>query len=61
MAKLAYTREEAAEACGVSVDSIKRAIANGQLATVSPPIGKKGERLTRVLIPAESLTRWLAA
>jgi excisionase family DNA binding protein len=58
--RLAYTRDEAAEAVGVSVDTIKRAIAAGQLATVSPPITDK-RRVSRVLITAAELTRWLSA
>lgn len=60
MTKLAYTRAEAAEACGVSIDTIKRAIAAGQLATVSPR-KTKDERLANVLIPEAELRRWLAA
>ena len=58
--KLAYTREEAAEAVGVSVDTIKRAISKGVLATVSPQTDK-GRRVARVLIAADELKRWLAA
>lgn len=59
--RLAYTREQLAEATGLSVDTIKRAIAAGQLRTVSPVKGKKGERVTRVLITADEAQRWLAA
>lgn len=58
--KLAYTREQAAEAVGVSVDTIKRAIAKGVLATVSPQTDN-GRRMSRVLIAADELKRWLAA
>ncbi len=55
--KLAYTREEAAQAVGVSVDTIKRAIAAGDLRTVSPAV--KGRPVSRVLITAAELGRWL--
>lgn len=57
--RLSYTREQAAEACGVSVDTIKRAVASGVLATLSPPIDPKGRRVSRVLIAADELRRWL--
>lgn len=57
--KLAYSREEAAVACGVSLDTVKRAITAGDLATVSPLVG--GRRISRILVLREELERWLRA
>ena len=40
-AKLAYTRREAAEACGVSVDVIDKAIKAANLRVVRPKIDQR--------------------
>lgn len=50
-AKLAYTLDEAAEACGVSKDVIKRAIARGDLVPVYPT--------SRPVLLAADLLAWL--
>jgi hypothetical protein len=58
--KLAYTREEAATACGVSVDSIKRAINRGDLrAKRSAKHPETGEPTGKYLILAADLQAWL--
>lgn len=58
--KLAYTRDEAAAACGVSVDSIKRAIARGHLkAKRSSVHDETGEPTGKYLILAGDLQAWL--
>lgn len=56
--KLAYTRREAAEACGVSVDVIDKAIKAGDLRAVRPTID--GRKLATILIRHTELERWLA-
>ena len=57
-AKLAYTRREAAEACGVSVDVIDKAIKAANLRVVRPKIGDR--KLSTILIVHAELERWLA-
>lgn len=54
--KIAFTVREAADATGLSQDSIKRAIRSGDLASYSPRI--EGRKLTTVLIAADELARW---
>ncbi|MBP7988835.1 helix-turn-helix domain-containing protein [Candidatus Neomicrothrix sp.] len=56
--KLAYTRREAAAACGVSVDVIDKAIKAGDLRAVRPTID--GRKLATILIRHTELERWLA-
>lgn len=56
--KLAYTRREAAAACGVSVDVIDKAIKAGDLRAVRPTIN--GRKLATILIRHTELERWLA-
>jgi len=58
--KLAFTREEAASACGVSVDVIKRAIAGGHLSAKRSGVNKEtGEPAGKYLILAADLQAWL--
>ena len=57
-AKLAYTRREAAESCGVSVDVIDKAIKAGDMRAVRPTID--GRKLATILIRHIELERWLA-
>lgn len=60
MTKLAYTREEAAQACGVSADTIKRAVAAGKLkAKRSGVHAETGEPTGKYLILAADLQAWL--
>lgn len=59
-AKLAYTRAEAAEATGIGIKTIDRAIKAGDLATLPKPT-VKGRRIAVVLIAADELRRWIAA
>lgn len=54
---LAYSKADAAAACGVSIDIISRAIRAGDLATVSPTV--KGEPIAKPLILAAELERWI--
>jgi len=55
----AYTLDDAARASGYSVDVIRRAVRAGDLATVTPVVG--GKRISRPVILASELTRWLTA
>jgi excisionase family DNA binding protein len=50
-APVAYSREEAAKACGLSLDTIRRAINAGDLRA------KRAGR--RIVVPEESLRDWL--
>lgn len=60
MTKLAYTREEAAQAVGVSVRTIIRAINTGALkAKRSGGEDEEGRGKGRYLITADALTAWL--
>lgn len=56
--RLAYTRKEAAEACGVSEDTIRRAINSGALR--AKRTSRKGDKATgKYLITAKDLQAWL--
>ena len=55
--RLAYTVEEAAEAIGVSVWTIREAIKAGDLAALSPVVGGRKQRTVRV--DADELRAWL--
>lgn len=57
MSQIAYTKKQAAEASGVSLDTIRRAIQAGDLATVQPRID--GREIQRVLVLGTELERWL--
>lgn len=54
MTRLAYTRKEAAEACGVSEDTIRRAINSGALRAK-----RTGRTGGKYLITAKDLESWL--
>lgn len=54
---IAYSRKEAAEAAGVSEDTIKRAINSGDLTTCDPRVD--GRSIQKVLILRTELERWL--
>lgn len=56
MSKLAYNAHEAADATGVSVDVIRRAVRSGDLAVVNPKVD--GKPIAKWLIPAPELARW---
>lgn len=58
MKQITYTRKQAAQACGLSEDTIRRAINSGDLETMSPEID--GRPISKVLIHASELERWLA-
>lgn len=53
MSKLAYTLDEAAEACGVSREVIRQAIRAGDLVQVFPT--------SRPVILREDLERWITS
>lgn len=55
--RLAYTVEEAAEAIGVSVWTIREAIKAGDLAALSPVVNGRRQRTVRV--DADELRAWL--
>lgn len=55
--RLAYTVEEAAEAIGVSVWTIREAIKAGDLAALSPVVNGRKQRTVRV--DADELRAWL--
>lgn len=55
--KLTYSYEEAAAASGYSLDTIKRAVAKGDLATVRGRVD--GRELAKPVIPGDSLRAWL--
>lgn len=57
--RLAYTRDQAAEACGVSEATIKRAIASGRLRAKRTAINDDGDPTGKYLILAADLTAWL--
>lgn len=64
MTKLAYNYAEAAAATGYSETVIRRAVNAGHLAVVTPlsPNGKtKGAKLSKPVILADELDRWLRA
>ncbi|GEM_PF-1452884 len=54
--RITYDIASAAEATGVSIDVIRRAIRAGDLATTSPRIN--GRKISKPLIPAAELERW---
>lgn len=56
---LAYSYTDAAQATGYSIDIIKKAVAKGDLVPVRPSID--GKQITKPVIPADELKRWLAA
>ncbi len=53
--RLAYSRDEAAQACGVSLDTIRRAINSGKLR--AKRLGKDGGG--KYVVTAKSLAEWL--
>lgn len=57
--KLAYTREEAAHACGLSLDSVKRAINRGDLRAKRSGVNAEGDPAGKYLILAADLQAWL--
>lgn len=57
--RLAYTRDQAAEACGVSESTIKRAIASGHLRAKRTAVDDNGDPTGKYLILAADLTAWL--
>lgn len=56
--KLAYSVREAAEATGVGVDTVKRAIRSGDLPTKSPRVD--GRRVNKYVILAADLEAWIS-
>lgn len=56
MDPLTYTYATAAQATGLSVDTIKRAVKAGDLAANQPVI--ESRTIASVLIPADELRRW---
>lgn len=54
--KITFNAAEAAEATGVSVDVIRRAVRAGDIATVTPLLN--GKPMSKWLIPAAELARW---
>ena len=57
MTKIAYTVKEAAEATGLSPDTVKRAINAGDLKALTPRVS--GRQIARQVIHADELNRWL--
>jgi hypothetical protein len=55
--QISYSRKQAAEQTGVSVDTLDRAIKAGDLATLHPPID--GKPIASPLIEHGELIRWL--
>ena len=58
-APVSYNYAEAAAASGYSIDIIRRAVRAGDLATVAPKVN--GKPLSRPVILAAELARWLTA
>lgn len=56
--RLAYTKKEAAAVCGVSVDTIVRAVNSGAL-RAKRSSSKDGKPTGRYLITAKALEAWL--
>ena len=54
---LAYSKKAAAEAAGVSLDTITRAINAGDLSTCDPRVN--GKSIQKVIILRSELERWL--
>lgn len=59
MSPLAYDKRQAAEACGVSEDTIKKAIAAGGLRAKRSGTNEDGDGVGKYLITAGALTAWL--
>lgn len=57
MSRIAYSVKEAAEAIGLSEDTIKRAIRAGDLEAHTPRV--EGRQIARQVIRAEELDRWI--
>lgn len=57
MTRIAFSRKEAAEAVGLSIDTVRRAITAGDLLTYKPRIG--GREVNKELILASELERWI--
>jgi excisionase family DNA binding protein len=55
--QIAYTRKQAAEQVGVSVDVIDRAIRSGDVRATRPMVD--GRRISTVLVTHEELLRWV--
>ncbi len=56
---LAYNYADAARVTGYSIDVIKKAVHTGDLVPVRPSVG--GRELSKPVILAEELKRWLTA
>ena len=58
---ISYTIQTAAEATGLSVDAIRRAVNSGDLAATRPTITKDGQarKISRDVIMRADLERWL--
>lgn len=57
MSRIAYSVKEAAEAIGLSEDTIKRAIRAGDLEAHTPRV--EGRQIARQVIRVEELDRWI--
>jgi len=57
MSPIAFTIQTAADATGLSVDVIRRAVKSGDLAATRPTIGQR--KITRDVILRAELERWL--
>lgn len=54
---LAYEAKEAAAACGLSLDTIRRALRNGDLKAADPRVD--GRAVAKTIITRRELQRWL--
>lgn len=59
MTQLAYDKRQAAEACGLSEDTIKRAINSGALKAKRSATNKDGDGVGKYIVLASELNRWL--
>lgn len=59
MTRIAFSRKEAADAVGLSVDTVRRAIYSGDLRTYRPRIG--GREVNKEIILASELERWITS
>lgn len=57
--RLAYTREETAHLCGVSLDTIKRAIGSGRLRAKRSAVNEAGDPAGKYLITPAAISEWL--
>lgn len=57
--KLAYTLAEAAEACGVSEDTVKKAVRSGALKAKRSARTDDGDGVGKYLITTAALNAWL--